>query len=72
MPETTPAGPAGELIVSLPARIVGLDPLGPHTAEESVRVVAAHIFDTLVVRDVTSGEFRPALAEAWDTPEPTT
>lgn len=79
-PTTAPAvtsaptgrAPTGELKVSLPARIVGLDPLGPQAAEESVRSVADHIFDTLVVRDWKTGGYQPALASRWETPQPTT
>lgn len=68
--ETRP--PAGELRVSLPARIVALDPLGPQAAEESVRIVAAHIFDTLVVADPRTRGVRPGLALKWETPDPRT
>lgn len=69
----TPApAPAGELKVSLPARIVGLDPLGTQAAEESVRVVADHVFDTLVVRDPKTRGYRPSLATKWESPDPTT
>jgi peptide/nickel transport system substrate-binding protein len=64
--------PAGELRVSLPARIVALDPLGPQAAEESVRVVSAHIFDTLVEADPRTRGVRPALAVKWETPDPNT
>src|SRR5579875_1517703 len=66
------AAPAGELRVSLPARIVGLDPMGAQAAEESVRVVSAHIFDTLVVHDPRTRGYRPALAVKWETPDPAT
>jgi len=58
--------------VSLPARIVSLDPLGPGTVEESVRIVAAHVFDTLVVRDPHRARYLPALATKWETPDPLT
>lgn len=64
--------PKGELIVSLPARIVALDALGAQGAEESARVVAAHIFDTLVVRDENTGDYLPSLATGWENPDPTT
>lgn len=64
--------PSGELVVSLPARIVALDSLGAQGAEEATRVVASHIFDTLVVRDEESGDYVPSLATGWDTPDPTT
>jgi len=69
----TPASgaPTGELVVSLPARIVALDALGAQGAEESTRVAAAHIFDTLVIRDEETGEYLPSLATGWETPEPT-
>lgn len=66
------AAPAGELRVSLPARIVALDPMGAQAAEESVRVVSAHVFDTLVARDTRTRGYRPALAVKWETPDPTT
>lgn len=71
---TPPArrAPAGELKVSLPARIVALDPLGPQAAEESVRIVAAHVFDTLVVRDTKTLRYHPSLATKWESPDPTT
>lgn len=66
------AAAAGQLTVSLPARIVSLDPLAAQGAEESTRVTAQHIFDTLVARDPASGEYKPSLATKWETPEPTT
>ena len=64
--------PTGELVISLPARIVGLDALGAQGAEEPTRLVARHIFDSLVVRDPATGEYQPSLAESWETPEDTT
>jgi peptide/nickel transport system substrate-binding protein len=64
--------PAGELKVSLPARIVALDPLGPQAAEEPVRIVAAHVFDSLVVRDTKTRQYLPSLAAKWESPDPTT
>lgn len=64
--------PAGELKVSLPARIVALNPLAAQGAEESTRVAAQHIFDTLVVRDFDTGDYKPSLATKWVTPTPTT
>lgn len=69
---TSGRAPAGELKVSLPARIVALNPLAAQGAEESTRVAAQHIFDTLVVRDVDSGDYKPSLATKWETPTPTT
>src|SRR3984893_4815 len=63
--------PAGELKVSLPARIVALDPLGPQAAEEAVRIVAAHVFDSLVVRDTKTRQYLPSLATKWESPGPT-
>src|SRR5579884_2527062 len=63
--------PSGTLTVSLPARIVGLDPLGSQAAEEPVRIVAAHIFDTLVLHDPATRRYLPALAVKWETPRPT-
>lgn len=69
--DSSPA-PSGTLTVSLPARIVGLDPLGPQAAEEPVRVVSAHIFDTLVAHDPLARRYLPALAVKWETPQPTT
>lgn len=63
--------PTGELKVSLPARIVALDALGAQGAEEPTRIVARHVFDTLVVRDEASGEYLPSLATVWETPAPT-
>lgn len=63
--------PTGELVVSLPSRIVGLDALGAQGAEEPTRLIARHIFDTLVVRDPATGEYQPSLAVSWDTPEET-
>ena len=66
------AAPSGELKVSLPARIVALDPLGPQAAEESVRIVASHVFDTLVVRDTKTRRYLPSLAAKWESPDPTT
>jgi peptide/nickel transport system substrate-binding protein len=68
----TAAAPAGQLRVSLPAEIVSLDPMGASAAEESVRVVAAHIYDTLVVHDVRTRGFLPSLAAKWQTPDPNT
>ena len=66
------APPSGELKVSLPARIVALDPLGPQAAEESVRTVAAHVFDTLVARDMQTRRYLPSLAVKWESPDPVT
>jgi len=67
-----PSAPAGELKVSLPARIVALDPLGPQAAEEPVRIVAAHVFDSLVVRDTKTRRYLPSVATKWESPDPTT
>ena len=64
--------PAGQLRVSLPAEIVSLDPMGASAAEESVRVVSAHIYDTLVVHDARTRGFLPSLALKWETPDPNT
>jgi len=66
------AAPTGDLRVSLPAEIVSLDPMGASAAEESVRIVAAHIFDTLVVRNTRTRGFTPGLATKWETPDPNT
>lgn len=66
------ATPKGELTVSLPSEIVSLNPFAAQGAEESTRVTAQHIFDTLVVRDFASGEYVPSLATKWETPDPTT
>ena len=63
----TAGTPSGRLVVSLPQRIVNLDPLGTSAAEEPVRIVAQHVFDTLVVRDIDSGEYRPSVATKWET-----
>ncbi|HXX36863.1 MAG TPA: ABC transporter substrate-binding protein [bacterium] len=77
-PLTAAAGPAagrtptGTLTVSLPARIVGLDPIGTQAAEDSVRTAAAHIFDSLVVRSPNSAKYLPSLATKWETPDPLT
>src|ERR1700737_2432822 len=71
-PAAASAAPAGELKVSLPARIVALDPLGPQAAEEPVRIVAAHVFDSLVVRDTKTRQYLPSLATKWESPDPTT
>lgn len=76
-PTSAPAGPAtagtraaaGELKVSLPSHIVGLDPLGSQAAEESVQTVAGHLFDTLVSRDPRTGQFQPGLATSWNAPD---
>jgi len=64
--------PSGTLTVSLPARIVGLDPLGPDSAEDSVRLVATHIYDSLVIRSPRSAAYLPSLAVKWETPDPLT
>ena len=64
--------PAGTLTVSLPARIVGLDPLGTQAAEESLRTATAGIFDTLVVRSPSAARYLPSLATKWETPDPLT
>ena len=71
-PAPASRAPAGELKVSLPARIVALDPLGPLAAEEPVRIVAAHVFDSLVVRDMKTRQYLPSLATKWESPDPTT
>jgi len=62
--------PTGTLTVSLPARIVGLDPLGTQAAEESLRTAVAGIFDTLVVRSPSAPKYLPSLAAKWETPDP--
>lgn len=64
--------PTGKLTVSLPNRIVALDPMGATAAEPAVRTVAAHIFDSLVSLDLRTRRYTPALAVRWETPEPTT
>lgn len=67
-----PRVPAGKLTVSLPNRIVALDPMGATAAEPAVRTVAAHIFDPLVSLDFRTRRYTPGLAVRWETPEPTT
>lgn len=64
--------PTGKLTVSLPNRIVALDPMGATAAEPAVRTVAAHIFDPLVALDFRTRRYAPALAVKWETPDPTT
>lgn len=64
--------PTGKLTVSLPNRIVALDPMGATAAEPAVRTVAAHIFDPLVALDLRTRRYTPALAVKWETPDPTT
>ncbi|MDR7420829.1 MAG: ABC transporter substrate-binding protein, partial [Armatimonadota bacterium] len=64
--------PTGKLTVSLPNRIVALDPMGATAAEPAVRTVAAHIFDPLVSLDLRTRKYAPGLAVKWETPEPTT
>jgi peptide/nickel transport system substrate-binding protein len=64
--------PTGKLTVSLPNRIVALDPMGATAAEPAVRTVAAHIFDPLVSFDPHTRKYIPALAVKWETPDPTT
>ncbi len=64
--------PTGKLTVSLPNRIVALDPMGATAAEPAVRTVAAHIFDPLVALDPRTRRYTPALAVKWETPDPTT
>lgn len=66
------AEPSGELTVALPSRIVGLDAWGAQGAEEPTRIVAEHIFDTLVKRDPESGDYIPSLATEWSNPDDTT
>lgn len=67
-----PRVPTGKLTVSLPNRIVALDPMGATAAEPAVRTVAAHIFDPLVSLDLRTRRYSPALAVKWETPDPTT
>lgn len=70
---TTPQRvPTGKLTVSLPNRIVALDPMGATAAEPAVRTVASHIYDPLVTLDFISRRYTPALAVKWETPDPTT
>jgi peptide/nickel transport system substrate-binding protein len=70
--EPTPAGPRGQLTVAMPFRVVALDPHGAQGVERPTLTVARHIFDTLVVRDPATGEYRPALAVEWSTPDQNT
>jgi len=71
-PPMTPRIPTGTLTVSMPARMVSLDPQGAQSAEDSVRVAASHIFDRLVVRNPRARAYVPSLATKWDTPDPLT
>jgi len=71
-PAPGPKAPAGTLTVTLPARLVSLDPLGAQAAEEPTKVVAAHIFDKLVVRSPKTPTYLPSLATKWETPDPLT
>jgi len=71
-PAGTPAAPAGTLTVSLPARLVSLDPLGVSAAEEPTKVIAAHLFDKLIVRSPKGPAYLPGLATKWETPDPLT
>ena len=64
--------PTGKLTVSLPNRIVALDPMGAPAAEPAVRTVAAHIYDPLVALDFRTRRYTPALAVKWETPDPST
>lgn len=64
--------PTGKLTVSLPNRIVALDPMGAPAAEPAVRTVAAHIYDPLVALDFRTRRYTPALAVRWETPDPNT
>lgn len=68
-PATAARTPAGELKVSLPQRIVALDPQGAQGAERVTLLTARHIFDSLVIRDPASGNFVPGLATSWQNPD---
>ena len=70
----TPSGepPAGELTVVLPRSLESLDPHGAHSVEEATAVVLSMVLDTLVTRDVGTGELRPGLATSWEATDETT
>jgi peptide/nickel transport system substrate-binding protein len=65
--------PTGELKVAIPAEIISLDPHGAAAAGIISSTGAGRQFlDSLVVRDPASGEIKPSLASAWQTPNDTT
>lgn len=68
----TPVGPAGQLTVAMPFRVVAIDPHGAQGVERSTLTVARHIFDTLVFRDPFTGNYKPALAIEWSIPDQNT
>ncbi len=66
----TMRAPTGTLKVALPNRVVSLDPTGG-AALEGLTYSRA-IYDTLVVRDPVTNEYKPSLATRWENPDPLT
>lgn len=64
--------PTGTLKIAHPNKVLSLDPTGPNSLEGPTLTIGRQIFDQLVVRDPTSGEFKPSLATKWETPDPST
>ncbi len=64
--------PSGTLRVAHPNKVLSLDPTGANSLEGPTLTIGRHIFDQLVVRDPTTGEFKPSLATKWTTPDPQT
>lgn len=59
-------GSSGEIAIILPRTITSLDPHGAASVEESMAVIASHIFGTLVERDFDTGNLVPSLATEWE------
>lgn len=62
--------PSGTLKVVLPNKILSLDPTGANSLEQPTLTIGRQIYDQLVTKDPTSGEYRPSLATKWETPDP--
>ena len=63
---------AGTLRVAHPNKLLSLDPTGPNSLEGPTLTAGRHIFDQLVVKDFTTGEFKPSLATKWVIPDAST
>lgn len=64
--------PTGTLRVAHPNKVLSLDPTGPNSLEGPTLTIGKAIFDQLVSKDPVTGEFKPALATKWETPDPAT
>jgi len=70
MPMQAPSN--GTLRIATPDKLTTLDPTGASSVAGPTLTVSRQIWDSLVVKDPMTGDYRPSLATKWDTPDPQT